>query len=47
MLPATYALWLGLLITGFAMMFHAGLRAHGFVSQAGRGIGTGFYLSGG
>lgn len=47
MLPATYMLWLGLLITGFAMMFYAGLRAHGFVSQAGRGIGTAFYLSAG
>jgi hypothetical protein len=47
MLPATYVLWLGLLITGFAMMFAAGLSAAGFSSRAGHGIGTGFYLSAG
>jgi hypothetical protein len=47
MLPATYVLWLGLLITGFAMMFYAGLRGHGFDSRAGHGIGTAFYLSAG
>jgi hypothetical protein len=47
MLPATYALWLGLLITGFALMFYGGLRTHGLLSHAGRGIGTAFYLSGG
>ena len=47
MLPATYVLWLGLEITGFAMMFAAGLSAHGFASRAGHGIGTGFYLSAG
>jgi hypothetical protein len=47
MLPATYILWLGLEICGFAMMFAAGLSAHGFASQAGQGIGTGFYLSAG
>lgn len=45
MLPATYVLWLGLLITGFAMMFAAGLSAAGFSRRAGHGIGTGFYLS--
>lgn len=47
MLPATYILWLGLLISGFAMMFAAGLSAHAFLSRAGHGIGTGFYLSAG
>jgi hypothetical protein len=47
MLPATYALWLGLEICGFAMMFAAGLSAHGFSSRAGYGIGTAFYLSAG
>lgn len=47
MLPATYILWLGLLICGFAMMFAAGLSSHGFISRAGHGIGTGFYLSAG
>lgn len=47
MLPATYVLWLGLEITGFALMFQAGLSAHGFSSRAGTGIGTGFYLSAG
>jgi hypothetical protein len=47
MLPATYVLWLGLLITGFAMMFYAGLRGGDFASRAGHGIGAGFYLSAG
>jgi hypothetical protein len=47
MLPATYVLWLGLEITGFALLFGAGLSAHGFSSRAGTGIGTGFYLSAG
>lgn len=47
MLPATYALWLGLLIIGFALMFFAGLRSQAFVSHAGSGIGTAFYLSAG
>jgi hypothetical protein len=47
MLPATYILWLGLLISGFAMMFGAGLASDGFVSRAGHGIGTAFYLSAG
>jgi hypothetical protein len=47
MLPATYTLWLGLLIIGFAMIFYAGLRSHGLVSHAGHGIGTAFYLSAG
>jgi hypothetical protein len=47
MLPATYLLWLGLEICGFALMFAAGLSAHGFTSSAGHGIGTGFYLSAG
>jgi hypothetical protein len=47
MLPATYILWLGLEICGFAMMFAAGLSAHGFISRAGQDVGTGFYLSAG
>jgi hypothetical protein len=47
MLPATYVLWLGLEICGFAMMYAAGLSAHGFLSRAGHGVGTGFYLSAG
>jgi hypothetical protein len=47
MLPATYVLWLGLLITGFAMMYYAGLSGHEFSTRAGSGIGTGFYLSAG
>jgi hypothetical protein len=47
MLPLTYVFWLGLAVTGFAMMFRAGLSAHGFSSRAGTGIGTGFYLSAG
>src|SRR5204863_3836492 len=47
MLPATYILWLGLEIFGFALIFHAGMHAHGFSSRAGYGIGTAFCLSGG
>jgi hypothetical protein len=47
MLPATYILWLGLLIIGFALIFYAGLRGHGMASHAGHGIGTAFYLSAG
>lgn len=48
MLPATYVLWLGLEIVGFAMMFEAGLRSQAFaLRHAGRGIGDAFYLSGG
>jgi hypothetical protein len=47
MLPATYMLWLGLLICGFALIFNAGLSAHGFSSSAGHGIGTAFYLGAG
>jgi hypothetical protein len=47
MVPATYVLWLGLEITGFAMMFELGLSGHAFSSRAGHGIGTAFYLSAG
>lgn len=47
MLPATYALWLGLEICGFAMMFEPGLRGHAFASKAGHGIGTAFSFSAG
>lgn len=48
MLPATYVLWLGLEVIGFAMMFEPGLVSGAFKLQhASAGIGTGFYLSGG
>jgi hypothetical protein len=47
MLPATYILWLGLEICGFAMMYDAGLSGHAFSSRAGHGVGTAFYLSAG
>ena len=47
MLPATYVLWLGLEVCGFALMYNAGLAGHGFASRAGHGIGTAFYLSAG
>lgn len=47
MLPATYILWLGLEITGFAMIYYGGLRAGALASHAGRGIGAAFYLSAG
>jgi hypothetical protein len=48
MLPATVALWLGLEVTGFALIFERGLRAGGFALRgAERSIGTAFYLSGG
>jgi hypothetical protein len=47
MLPATYALWLGLEVTGFALIFYAGLQGNDLVSRAGHDIGAGFYLSGG
>lgn len=46
MLPATVALWLGLEITGFALLFDADMR--GFVLHgASASIGTAYYLSAG
>jgi hypothetical protein len=48
MLPATVALWLGLEITGFALMFERGVRTGGFkTSGVGSSIGDAFYVSGG
>ena len=48
MLPATVALWLGLEITGFALMYAPGLANGDFTRKAaGTGIGTAFYLSAG
>jgi hypothetical protein len=48
MLPATVALWLGLEITGFALMYLPGLRGGDFrLTGAGRSLADGFYLSGG
>ncbi len=48
MLPATVALWLGLEVTGFALMYDPGLKAGSFALHgAGRSLGTAFYLSGG
>jgi len=48
MLPATVALWLGLEIVGFAILFDSGFRTGGFTLRgAAPTIGTAFYLSGG
>lgn len=49
MLPATIALWLGLEIAGFAMMYVPGLASGDFVTKHHLpfGAGTAFYLSGG
>lgn len=49
MLPATIALWLGLEITGFAMMFLPGVAGGDFVMhhQLQGATGTAFYLSAG
>jgi hypothetical protein len=48
MLPATVALWLGLEITGFALLLHPGLEAGAFrLTHANTGLGTAFYLSAG
>jgi hypothetical protein len=48
MLPATYVLWLGLLVTGFAMIYLPGLHSGAFTRQhVGQGIGAAFYLSAG
>jgi hypothetical protein len=48
MLPATYVFWLGLEVIGFALIFQAGLRAHGFVpNHVGTNFADALYLSGG
>jgi hypothetical protein len=48
MLPATFAMWLGLEITGFALMYWRGLVAGGFALKGtGASLGTAFYLSAG
>lgn len=48
MLPATVALWLGLEITGFALMYRPGLVSHAFkLNGADASLGTAFYLSAG
>ncbi|MBO0713183.1 MAG: hypothetical protein J2P59_00400 [Acidimicrobiales bacterium] len=49
MLPATIALWLGLEITAFAMMYLPGVAGGDFVLKhhLPLGAGTSFYLSGG
>ncbi len=49
MLPATVALWLAAEITGFAMVYDAGLAHHSFhlTQPLAAGIGSAFYLSAG
>jgi hypothetical protein len=49
MLPATIALWLGLEITGFAMMYLPGMVSGDFVTKhhLPLNVGTAFYLSAG
>jgi hypothetical protein len=48
MLPATVALWLGLEVTGFALMYDPGLASGSFAHKGtGHGLGTAFYLSAG
>jgi hypothetical protein len=48
MLPATYVLWLGLEVVGFALMFTPGLVAGGFtLKHVSGGLGSGLYLSAG
>lgn len=47
MLPATYVLWLGLEVVGFALMFLPGLHGHAFTRHTGGGFGDALYLSGG
>jgi hypothetical protein len=47
MLPATVGLWLGLEITGFALMYQHGLANGSFtLHAASKSLGTAFYLSG-
>jgi hypothetical protein len=48
LVPATVALWLAAEISGFALMYDAGLAGHHFEAKGvGRGLGSAFYLSGG
>jgi hypothetical protein len=48
MLPATFAMWLGLEITGFALIYWRGLEAGAFALRgAGPSLGTAFYFSAG
>lgn len=48
MLPATVGLWLGLEITGFALMYEAGMDRHAFrLVGADASLGSAFYLSAG
>jgi hypothetical protein len=48
MLPATVALWLGLEIIGFALLYEPGLAGGSFALHgASASLGTGFYLSAG
>jgi hypothetical protein len=48
MLPATVALWLGLEITAFALLYDSGFHRGGFVLRGATAtIGTAFYLSAG
>lgn len=48
MLPASVAAWLGLEITGFALLYEAGLAGGDFrLVGASRSLGTAFYLSAG
>jgi hypothetical protein len=48
LLPATVALWLGLEITGFALMYRPGLADGSFrLNGTDPSLGTAFYLSGG
>lgn len=49
MLPATLALWLGMEVVGFGLLYGAGLSAHAFslARGTGSGVGAGMYLSAG
>jgi hypothetical protein len=48
MLPATYILWLGLEVCGFALMFEPGLKHGAFtLTHVGKSLGDAFYLSAG
>jgi hypothetical protein len=51
MLPATYVLWLGLEVCGFALLYEVGLRTHPLTAFTLKGVdhslGSAFYLSAG
>jgi hypothetical protein len=48
MLPATFAMWLALEVTGFALMYRHGLSAGGFALKgADASLGAAFYFSAG